>query len=63
MHNHQIDNIGKHENNFLQRELIKSVSMKGLVDHRIVQKDRVQEENVQKRVLDQYNVLQLHSRE
>lgn len=35
---------------------MKSVSMKGLVDHRVDEKNRIQEESVKKKVLDQYNV-------
>lgn len=62
VHDYQINNIGKHENNYLQRELMKSVSMKGLVDHRIEERARLQEEGAQKKVLDQYNVSSYESR-
>lgn len=40
MNNHQLRNIGKHESNSLQRELIKDVKLHDLVDKRMIEVDR-----------------------
>jgi hypothetical protein len=40
VNNHQLRNIGKHESNSLQRELIKDVKLHDLVDKRMIEVDR-----------------------
>lgn len=42
---------------------MKSVSMKGLVDHRIEEKNRLQESAVNKKVIEQFNVVSIQDRE
>ena len=56
MHKHQLENISKHENNFLQREMMKDVNLNKIVGDRIQQKEIFLEEQAQKKVLDQYHV-------
>lgn len=56
MHQNQLHNISKHENNYLQREMMKDFDLKRRIDQNVVLKDHLAERGEQEKTFNKLAV-------